>query len=172
MVILMNKKVAFDYKKYIKVSVWKLLAVLILPLLFFFLFNVIFRLHMDSTDWQVILVALAFFLSLYACRLYLNYKYYKQYFVLEYSRNGIKYEIVRFSNLLESVFNIFDSQTEIHLLVDRVERIEKKLGRIYIYGKMTEEKTITKTKIKIVTQYSIPDYCVGEEEMIAFFENK
>ena len=129
-------------------------------------------LHMNNSDWQLIIVLLLLFILLYACRLYLNYKYYKQSFVLEYSRNGIKYEIVRFSNVLESMFNLFDSQTEIHLLVDRVEKVEKKLGRIYIYGKMTEEKTITKTKIKIVTKYSITDYFIGEEEMITFFENK
>lgn len=127
---------------------------------------------MDFSDWQLIFVLLIFFILLYACRLYLNYKYYKQSFVFEYSKSGIRYEIVRFSNVFESMFNIFDSQTEIHLLADRVERVEKKWGRIYIYGKMTEEKKITKTKIRIVTKYSIPDYCVGEEKMISFFENK
>lgn len=162
----MKRKLTFDKEKYIRISIWKLLLLCFISLFAFLIIMIVNRRAFTMTDWKFIILIITFFEFCYGTRLFLNYKYYKNNFECKYNQESLVYDITRFSNIFESLFNILDSQTVIHLEVSRLDKVEKKFGRIYLYGKMTEEKTIGKTKVKILKKYSFPDYCIGEEELM------
>lgn len=158
------KKLSFDKEKYIKISIWKLLSIIIITLILV-LIAILNKAKITTSDIRVIVLIDLFFICCYSLRLYLNYKYYKDNYECYYKDGALFYKIVRYANIFESLTNFFDAMVSINLVVDRLDKVEKKFGRIYVYGKMTLEKTVNKPKIKIKNKYSFPDYCVGEENL-------
>lgn len=164
----MEKELIFDKSKYIKISFLKL-AIVIILVLCFILINTLFRgIEFTSSDYAVMLLFVLFIDFCYGCRLYLNYKFYKEEFQCVFTKNELAFTIVRTPNLLESAFKLFNNYTSIYLEVNRIDKIEKKHGNIIIYGKMTLEKVTNKSKIKILDKYKIYDYFKNEEELIEY----
>lgn len=164
----MEKELLFDKSKYIKISLLKLSVVIIMVFLFI-LVNTLFRgIKFTPSDYAVMLLFVVFIDCCYACRLYLNYRFYKNDYQCVFTKDFLAYTIVRCPNLLESAFKLFSNYTAIYLEVNRIDKIEKKFGRIIIYGKMTVEKVSNKSKIKILNKYKLYDYFQNEEELIEY----
>lgn len=164
----MEKELIFDKSKYIKISLLKLSIVIIL-VLFFILINTVFRgIEFTSSDYAVMLLFVVFIDFCYGCRLYLNYKFYKEEYECVFTKKELAYTIVRCPKLLESAFRFFNNYTAIYLEVNRIDKIEKKMGYIVIYGKMTLEKVTNKSKIKMLDKYKIYDYFKNEKELIEY----
>lgn len=164
----MEKKLIFDKSKYIKISLLKLSVVIILVLTFI-LINTQFRgIEFMPSDYAVMLLFVVFIDCCYVCKLYLNYRFYKNDYECVFTKKELAYTIVRCPNLIESSFRLFNNYTAIYLEVNRIDKIEKKFGWIIIYGKMTLEKVTNKSKIKILNKYKIYDYFKNEQELIEF----
>ena len=161
----MKKRLTFDARKYIQISIWKLLLLVLIFGLFILISALINQTKFSINDYKSILVLLAFFEVIYAGRLYLNYKYYRDSFECKFKENYFSYSIVRFPSFLES-FSVVDDQSKVNVEATRLDKVEKKFGKIIIYGKMTMEKNFGKNKVKIIDKFSFPDYCVGEEELM------
>lgn len=159
------KKLTYDARKYIQMSIWKLLIVASIFGIFILIMILLGGLKNTVNDCKILLLLLVFFDVIYAGRLYLNHKFYKEHFECKYKDNYLLYSIVKFPGIFES-FTLGDKQTEVKVEATRLDRVEKKYGRITIYGKMTMEKNVGRNKAKIIDKFSFPDYCVGEEELM------
>lgn len=168
----MKKKITFDNKKYIKVSVWKMLALLAGMFLLFFIVSFVKNTKLNSNEFGYLMLLIFVFELFYFLKLSINYKNYKDYFSCQYNNNIFIYNIVRFPYIIETLFNFNDNKTFIHVEISHIKHIEKKMGRIVITGNVTIEKKVHKTKITNAKVYSFPDYCIGEEQLIEMYTKK
>lgn len=164
----MTKELIFDKSKYIKISFLKLSFVILFVLIFIFINTIIRNIKFTINDYAIMLLFVIFIDFCYGCKLYLNYRFYNNEFECVFTKNELAYTIVRCPSLIESSFKLFSNYTAIYLKVDRIDKIEKKFGKIIIYGKMTVEKVTNKSKIKILNKYKLDNYFKNDNELIEF----